>query len=495
MDASFKINREEILKVYATGPEMVIALIEGIIEQQEQRITALEQELKELKQDSHNSGKPPSRDSVQRKQLNRKQSRRKRATAKRAGGQPEHACATLRQVAQADTITIHPVERCRCGCSLYGEPVADYERRQVFDLPPLPVEVSEHRAERKRCPHCGQFNAAEFPAAVTQPVQYGPRLQAVAAYLRNYGLLPYQRTAELFADLFSIPVSVGTLVTINERCGERLSGINEQLRAALRTQPVVCFDETGMSIGGELHWLHVASTELLTYYEGHAKRGREAFAAIAILPEFGGTAVHDNWQSYFGYPCDHGLCNAHHLRELTFIHEQYGQDWAATLIELLVEIKGAVDAAVHEQRRQLPESVRERFVAAYHRIINAGLQANPAPPEAPGSAKKRGRKKQSKARNLLLRLAGRWRQVLAFMDDFGVPFDNNQAERDLRMMKVQQKISGTFRSAAGAVAFCRTRSYISTIRKNGLNVLEALTSVFDGHPITPPCLTPATQAE
>ena len=254
---------------------------------------------------------------------------------------------------------------------------------------------------------------------------------------------------------------------------------------------MVCFDETGMSIGGKLHWLHVASTELLTYYEGHAKRGREAFAAIAILPNFGGTAVPDNWQSYFGYPCGHGLCNGHHLRELTFIHEQYGQDWAPALIELLVAIKGAVDSAVQEQRPQLQESVRERFVAAYHSIINAGLRANPAPPEAPGSPKKRGRKKQSKARNLLLRLASRWRQVLAFMDDFGVPFDNNQAQRDLRMMKVQQKISGTFRSAEGAVAFCRTRSYISTIRKHGLNVLEALTSVFAGHPMTPPCLKPA----
>ena len=491
MGTSFKITREQILKVYAAGPEAVIALIEGIIEQQEQRITALEQELQELKKDSHDSGKPPSRDSFERKQLHRKQSRLKRTTAKRPGGQPEHAGATLRQVAQPDTITIHPAESCTCGSSLHGEPVADYERRQVFDLPPLQVAVSEHRAERKRCPDCGQLNAAEFPAAVTQPVQYGPRLQAVAAYLRSYGLLPYQRTAELFADLFSTPVSAGTLVTINDRCGERLSGLNEALRAAVSAQPVVCFDETGMSIGGELHWLHVASTELLTYYEGHAKRGREAFAAIAILPNFGGTAVPDNWQSYFGYPCSHGLCSGHHLRELTFIHEQYGQDWAPALIELLVAIKGAVDSAVQEQRPQLQESVRERFVAAYHRIINAGLRANPAPPEAPGSPKKRGRKKQSKARNLLLRLASRWRQVLAFMDDFGVLFDNNQAERDLRMMKVQQKISGTFRSAEGAVAFCRTRSYISTIRKNGLNVLEALTSVFAGHPMTPPCLKPA----
>ena len=284
------------------------------------------------------------------------------------------------------------------------------------------------------------------------------------------------------------------MVTINERCGERLSAVNEELRAAVSAQPVVCFDETGMSIGGELSWLHVASTELLT--ASHSKRGREAFAAIAILPDYGGTAVHDNWQSYFGYDCGHGLCNGHHLRELILIHEQYGQDWAQQLIELLLAIKGAVASAVQEQRPQLPESVRERFTAEYHRIINAGLHANPAAPDPPGgSPKQRGRKKQSKARNLLLRLASRWRQVLAFMDDFLVPFDNNQAERDLRMMKVQQKISGTFRSPAAAVAFCRTRSYISTIRKNSLNVLEALTSVFAGDPMTPPCLKPATQAE
>ena len=212
-------------------------------------------------------------------------------------------------------------------------------------MPPIQVEVHEHRAERKRCPSCGRRNGGEFPGAVTQPVQYGPRLQAVAAYLKNYGLLPYQRTAELFEDLFSIPISVGTLVNINALCGQQLAAVNETIRNELMSQPVVGFDETGMSVGGELWWLHVANTEFLTYYTAHRKRGREAFAEINILPDFGGVAVHDHWQSYFGYHCGHGLCNAHHLRELTFIEEQYGQAWASDLKDLLLRMKKAVESA------------------------------------------------------------------------------------------------------------------------------------------------------
>ena len=503
MDASFKITRREIGAAYAAGRDAVVALIEDLIEQfismlkrQEQRIGALEQELQELKKDSHDSGKPPSRDSFERKQQKRGSSRWERTGKRRRGGQPEHPGTTLRQVENPELITIHQVDRCGCGRSLADEPVEEWERRQVFDVPPIQVEVHEHRAERKRCPSCGRRNGGEFPGAVTQPVQYGPRLQAVAAYLKNYGLLPYQRTAELFEDLFSIPISVGTLVNINALCGQQLAAVNETIRNELMSQPVVGFDETGMSMGGELWWLHVANTEFLTYYTAHRKRGREAFAEINILPDFGGVAVHDHWQSYFGYHCGHGLCNAHHLRELTFIEEQYGQAWASDLKDLLLRMKKAVESAVLDGRRRLYRPVRERFAAEYRRIINAGLGANPPPPPAPsGRPKKRGRKRQSKPRNLLLRLARRWRGVLAFMYDFRVPFTNNQAERDLRMMKVQQKISGTFRSTDGAAAFCRTRSYISTIRKNGVNVIEALTSVFAGNPKVPPCLTSATPAE
>ena len=322
------------------------------------------------------------------------------------------------------------------------------------------------------------------------------RLQALAAYLKNYGLLPYERTAELFADLFSIPVSVGTLVNSNATCAQRLTGISERIRAALVAQPVVGFDETGMSIGGHLWWLHVASSDLLTCYAEHAKRGKQATDDIGILPHFTGRALHDHWQSYFRYQCGHALCNAHHLRELTFIEEQYRQPWASELKELLLTVNAAVDHAQQQGRRRLYGPQRRRFAAAYHRIIDAGLRANPRPSPAPaGSRKQRGRKKQGKARNLLLRLARRWRSVLAFMYDFRVPFTNNGAERDLRMMKVQQKISGTFRSAEGAAAFCRIRSYISTMRKNGSNVFAALSSVFAGRPRLPPCLEPSASAE
>ena len=365
----------------------------------------------------------------------------------------------------------------------------------MFAVPPRAVQVTEHRGERKRCPDCGEVAAAAFPQEVGQPVQYGARLQAVAAYLKNYGLLPYQRTAELFEDLFSIPISVGTLVNINATCAQRLAGISELIRDTLVGEPVVCFDETGMGIDGQLRWLHVASTDLLTYYAEHAKRGKQATDEIGVLPEFTGMSVHDHWQSYFRYQCGHALCNAHHLRELTFIEEQYQQPWASELTELLLTVNAAVDHAQEQGRRRLYGPERRRFAAEYRRIINAGLRANPPPPAPPGSRKKRGRKKQGKPRNLLLRLASRWRSVLAFMYDFRVPFTNNQAERDLRMMKVQQKISGTFRSADGAAAFCRTRSYISTIRKNGSNVIEALRTVFEGRPMIPPCLESFPPAE
>ena len=499
--AEFKLTRADIVAAYAAGRSAVVALIEQIIErfseisadqqqrieQQEQRITTLEQELRELRKDSHDSGKPPSRDSFERKQQERKKKSRTERR-KRPGGQPSHPGATLCQV-EPTTTTMHTVEVCRCGRSLGEQPVTGYERRQVFDVPPLAVEVTEHRSERKRCPNCGQITVAEFPVGVEQPVQYGRRLQAMAVYLRTYGLLPYRRTAELFEDLFSIPISEGTLANINAACGQRLAGMVEMIRKAITGQPMACFDETGMSIGGTLHWLHVASTALLTHYAVHAKRGREAFADIAILPDFAGVAVHDHWQSYFGYECEHGLCNAHHLRELTFVEEQYDQGWAAALKELLLTVKDAVDSARHEGLRHLDQALRERYAAAYQRIIAAGLAANPAALEPPpGSRKRRGRKKQSKPRNLLLRLSERSESVLAFMNDFLVPFDNNQAERDLRMMQVQQKISGTFRSRHGAEAFCRTRAYISTIRKNGLPVIDALISVFQDRPMVPPCL-------
>jgi transposase len=390
-------------------------------------------------------------------------------------------------VGDPDEVVVHRVRRCSgCGSSLRGTAVQDYDRRQVFELPEIKVRVTEHRAEKKLCGCCGQLSCASFPEGVTQNAQYGSRLQACAVYIRTYGLLSYERAAQLFEDLFAVPLSQGTLVNMDRGCGQRLESAYEQIRQATIKSAVVGFDETGMSVNGTLYWLHTASTEQLTYLACHAKRGTEAFEAIGILPNFTGQALHDHWGSYFNYECGHALCNAHHLRELTFVFEEYGQQWATSMIDLLREIKQAVQRAVQQSRGRFNRPTYHRYEKRYRAILAAGLRANPPPPEIDQS--KRGRPKQSKARNLVLRLMNRQSEVLAFMYDFAVPFTNNHAERDLRVSKVQQKISGTFRSAGSAASFCRIRSYIATIKKNGIRVIDALQSVFTGTPLLPSCV-------
>lgn len=408
----------------------------------------------------------------------------RRSGEKKTGGQPGHTGHRLEPVEQPDHFEVHPVTECaHCHASLADVPVTDYEKRQVFDLPPVEVEVTEHRVEIKVCPQCRELSTAAFPPDVTQPTQYGPRIKSQATYFNTYQFIPLARTSEMFGDLYGHSLSEDTISHANGRIEEGGAPTIEVIRQQLCDADVVHCDETGLRAAAKLHWVHVASTPILTHYTFHPKRGSEAMIDGGVLPHMTGTAVHDFWRSYFKvHQGAHASCNAHHLRDLIFIHERYEQAWADEMIDLLLEIKEAVDQARPTQDH-LPAGLLADFERHYAEVLERGFAANP-PPDPPPE-KKRGRRKQSPPKNLLDRLRDYQKEVLAFMYDFRVPFDNNQGERDLRMIKVKQKISGAFRTDAGAKQFCTIRGYISTARKQGQPVLAVLEAAYRGEPWVP----------
>jgi transposase len=440
------------------------------------RVESLEAQ---LAKNSRNSSKPPSSDGLgkPKPQSNRVPS------GKKPGGQSGHGGASLSQVDHPDEVIRHEVTECEsCGLSVANRDVVNTEKRQVFDLPPLNLTVTEHQAELKRC-KCGHVTTAQFPQGVSAPVQYGPNVCALAVYLSVYQFLPFKRMKEFFFDLLGMSISTGTIKRILETASGKVSKSVEAIKQSIIRSALTHFDETGMRVKKCLYWLHSSSTDKLTYYAVSLYRGTKAMEEIGILPYFRGKAIHDAWSPYYRFEdCFHFLCNAHHLRELKFVFEQHKEKWAGRMHKLLLKIHRVVFAYKAHGKDGLSTYRMKSFLATYQRIILAGkkLHGHRGDLEQSGS---RGRKKQRKGKNLLDRLDQNQDQVLGFMKDFSIPFTNNQAERDIRMQKVKEKISGCFRTVKGAEDFARLRSYISTARKQGHPILEAIQQAITGQPL------------
>ena len=472
-----QLDREQLKQLDQESLIGVILILQQQLTEQQELIQALQDQ---LAKDSHNSSKPPSSDGPKK---GRRQSLRGSGQRPR-GGQRGHKGRTLMQVAEPDHVIVHKLTDCpHCQTKLEAETVERHEKRQVFDIPPARIEVTEHQAEVKQCPGCGACVKGAFPANVSQPTQYGLRLKAFACYLYGQQFIPFARIRELLTALYGDAPSEPAILAATRQLARHTEGSLAQIRQQLIAAPVVHFDESGMRVAERLRWLHVASTEKLTQYHVHDKRGHVGMRAGGILPHYKGVAVHDYWRSYLKFSdCQHSFCNVHHLRDLCFIVERYDQAWAAKMKRLLCDIKEEV-ASTSAQHTALPRDRLAYYEAAYDALIAQGFADNPAPPKT--KPRPIGRPKQSPAKNLLDRLHKHKAGVLAFMYDFRIPFDNNLVERDVRMIKVQQKVSGCFRTQDGAHIFCAIRSYISTARKHGLNTIDAIHNAFLEQPFIP----------
>ncbi len=443
----------------------LIAPLVALLEQQAQRITHLEAELAELRaqhnQNSQNSHKPPASEGY------RKAPAIPKPKTGRRGGQPGHRGNTLEMRAQPDTREeARPAQCVGCGHPLLGIEAERVERRQVFELPPPRLLVQEYRRPVCRCPACGQRNQAAFPALVTAPVQYGPRVWALSTLLHHDYNVPVEKVSQFFADVFGYRLNGATVLRATARSYQALAASEAAIAAALTQRPVLHVDETGLRCAGRLHWLHVASTPALTHYFVHAKRGLAALhSSASVLPSYSGQVVHDCWSSYFTFQqAGHSLCGAHLIRELRAQAEQ-GAAWAQAMIVLLLEAYGQAKQAGTVARGPYHQLKRR-----YFRLLRQGLKTHPAPVQR----SKRGRKKRGKARSLIWRLIHYHQAVWAFARMEAVPFTNNQAERDLRMVKGKQKVTGGFATVEGAAIFARIRGFCSTARKQGKPVFQEL---------------------
>jgi transposase len=441
-----------------------------IIAELTEKIAFLE---RRLKLSSETSSKPPSSDGLKKKKKRTKSLREK--GKRKTGGQPGHQGQTLKQVEEPDEIIKHKAPKyCgECGTDVSREKVDSIIARQVFEIPPPRMEVVEHRVERKKCPRCSQRVEGSFPPQVKAPVQYGNRIKGVASYLHHQHFVPEDRLSEVLSDLFDCGMTPGTIAKNSKDLAKNISSVVEKISSKVKAAEVKNLDETGFRIGGKTNWLHVVSNEILSWYRVAPQR-----KDLEPLTGIKGVVIHDHWKPYYQLPgVSHGLCNAHHLRELKALEEIEQESWATSMTKLLT--LGC--RYRHRYGDKIPEAIITRLTKLYDQIIERGLTLHRSQPPLPRKSN-RGRPKRRVGHNLLLRLKDYGDDVLRFLSQAQVPFTNNQAERDLRMMKCKQKISGGFRRFETAVDFANIRSFLSTARKQDFNILDAITLAFSGQP-------------
>jgi transposase len=450
-------------------------------EKLEAKVTELTAKVAELEarlsKNSQNSGKPPSSDGLRKTQSLRKPS------GKNPGGQAGHPGKTLKRVMHADKFVDHALpEKCHeCGHRLDAAAIEMHESRQVFDIPIVRYEVTEHRTYQVRCA-CGQIHQSAFPEGITEPVQYGPNVKALGVDLVHGEFVALLRSAKLIGRLYSLPLSAATVLGWIGEASIRVRPHVETVKEKLMVALLAHADESGFRVASALHWLHIVATEKLTWYGVHAKRGFEAIKDHGILIHRAGALVHDCWSPYWRLNCLHILCNAHLVRELNFVHESTQQDWSLCMSRLLLRANKQCDKARQAGQTQLHSWQIRRINRAYWALIAKASGINPA---VKRNDKKRGRVKQSFAFNLLKRLRDHGDEILHFTKDLNIPFTNNWAERAVRMPKVKLKISGCFRTLKGAQDFCNIRSYLDTMQKQGHNIFEVLRATFNGYAPSP----------
>jgi transposase len=465
-----------------SGDEVLAALVvllrreladsQAALAQARERIAELEAR---VNQTPRNSSRPPSAEGLGKpppRSLRKKSGRK-------PGGQDGHEGQTLRQAARPDREERHEPGRCgRCGTGLAGRPVTGVERRQVFDLPPVKVKVTEHQLIEREC-RCGHRTKGTAPEGAEAPVQYGPRIAAIIVYLYTGQFLSKKRTAQALAELFGIPLSSGTVAAVTARAAGRLGGFLERARGEIAASPVAGFDETGFRVEGKLHWVHCARTGKYTLLTVHPRRGVKAMEAMGVLPSFAGVAVHDAWAPYDTYTTpEHQLCCAHALRELQSAADCAAEGqwcWAVQAAEAITGMQKLVSAAIRQGRAAADPAALAEQVRAYRSAALIGASQTAA----------RSGKLMKKHNALARRLLARQDDYLRFTQDWRVPADNNGSERDIRMIKLRQKISGCLRTLTGARQFCAIRSYLSTAAKHGLNFFDALVALTEGQPWIP----------